>query len=130
MQPKLVYDDGCRYCTWAATLVVDRSDVVPVRLSRVRDDAAVSRLTDEERSRLPEGYEACAQLLTDDGVYSCGEAVERGLVLAGLLPAEIVAQLREYAGYIGLREAVYHFTSNHSDQLATVLAEDPPVRAD
>ena len=61
-----------------------------VRLSRVKDDDADSRLTDEERERLPEGYDECAQLLTDDAEYSCGAATEQALVHAGVLPSELV----------------------------------------
>lgn len=126
MPPKLVYDDDCHYCTWAATFAVKRSDIEPVRLSAVQD--GTSSLTDEERARLHDGYEECAQLITDDAVYSCGAATEQAFVYAGVLPADRVETLRQYAGYIGLREAVYHFMSNHRDTFAKVLHRDPPIQ--
>ena len=125
MVPKLVYDDDCRFCTWSATFAVRRSDVQPVRLSRVR--AGESRLDDDERARLPDGYWECAQLITDDAVYSCGEAVEQSLVIAGVLPATLVDFLRQFEDYARLREAAYHVLSNNRDYVAPVVGRDPPV---
>jgi len=125
MVPKLVYDDDCHFCTWSATYAVKRSDIQPVRLSEVQ--AGRSRLSDEERERLPDGYEECAQLITEDAVYSCGEATEQSLVIAGTLPAELVDFLRQFEDYERLREAVYHFTSNHRDIISKVISRDPPV---
>jgi predicted DCC family thiol-disulfide oxidoreductase YuxK len=125
MAPKLVYDDDCRFCTWSATFAVRRSDVQPVRLSRVEDGR--SRLDEDERARLPEGYEECAQLVTEDAVYSCGAATEQSLVLAGALPAGLVAFLRRFDAYARLREATYHFASDHRDVLAKVISREPPV---
>ncbi|MFC7154719.1 DCC1-like thiol-disulfide oxidoreductase family protein [Halomarina halobia] len=125
MIPKLVYDDDCRFCTWSATFAVRRGDVIPVRLSRV--ERGESRLSDEERERLPEGFEECAQLLTDDAVFSCGAAVERSLVIAGLLPAGVVDVLNRFGAYERLREAVYHLASDQRDRLSNVIGADPPV---
>lgn len=118
MTDKLVYDDECRFCTWAAALAVRRSNLEPV---------GMAWLTDEERERLPHDYEECAQLITDEAVYSCGEATEQALVRAGILPEELVDSLRRYAAYIGLREGVYHFMSNHTDVWANVLHEEAPI---
>lgn len=125
MVPKLVYDDDCRFCTWSATFAVRRSDVQPVRLSRVR--AGESRLDEDERARLPDGYEACAQLITDEAVYSCGAAMEESLVIAGVLPAGLVDFLRQFDDYERLREAGYHLISNNRDYVAPVVGRDPPV---
>jgi predicted DCC family thiol-disulfide oxidoreductase YuxK len=125
MVPKLVYDDGCHFCTWSATFAVRRSDVQPVRLSRVK--AGTSRLTDEERARLPDDYEECAQLVTDEAVYSCGAAVERSLVLAGVLPADLVDFLDQFADYERLRESAYHLLSNNRGYVAPVIGREPPV---
>jgi predicted DCC family thiol-disulfide oxidoreductase YuxK len=125
MVPKLVYDDECKFCTWSATYSVRRSDIQPVRLSAVQ--RGESRLTDQERRRLPEGYEDCAQLLTDDAVYSCGEAVEQSLVIAGTLPAEIASFLREFEDYEWLRERLYHLVSSNRDVVSIVIHRDPPV---
>lgn len=125
MPPKLVYDDDCQFCTWSATFAVKRSDIQPVRLSRVQDGE--SRLTDEERERLPDGYEECAQLITDDAVYSCGAATEQSLVLAGTLPKQVTDFLRQFDDYERLREKVYHLTSNNRDIVSNVISRDPPV---
>lgn len=125
MVPKLVYDDDCHFCTWSATYAVKRSDIQPVRLSEVQEGR--SPLSDEERERLPDGYEECAQLITADAVYSCGKATEQSLVIAGTLPADLVDFLRQFEDYERLREAVYHFTSNHRDVISNVISRDPPV---
>jgi hypothetical protein len=125
MVPKLVYDDDCHFCTWSATYAVKRSDIQPVRLSEVQKGR--SRLSDDERARLPDGYEECAQLITEDAMYSCGEATEQSLVIAGTLPADIVEFMRQFEDYERLREAVYHFTSNHRDVISNVISRDPPV---
>ena len=125
MAPKLVYDDDCHFCTWSATFAVRRSDVVPVRLSEVLDGD--SRLTEEERARLPDGFEECAQLVTDDAVYSCGAATERSLVRAGVIPAELVEFLSGFEDYEKLRERAYGFMSDHRDLLALAIDRDPPV---
>lgn len=125
MVPKLVYDDTCQFCTWSATYVVRRSDIQPVRLSDVQEGE--SPLTDEERKRLPDGYEECAQLITEDAIYSCGAATEQSLVIAGTLPSGLVDFLRNFEDYERLREMVYHLASNNRDIISNVISRDPPV---
>ena len=125
MIPKLIYDDDCHFCTWSATFTVRRSNIQPVRLSRVQEGK--SRLSDDERDRLPDGYEKCAQLITEDAVYSCGAATEQSLVIAGVLPEKLVEFLRQFEDYERLREAVYHFTSDHRDIISNIVGRDPPV---
>ena len=125
MVPKLVYDDDCRFCTWSATFAVRRSDVQPVRLSRVQ--AGESRLSSGERDRLPDGYEKCAQLLTEDAVYSCGAATEQSLVLAGTLPTALVDFLNRFEAYERIRERGYHLVSNNRDIVSKVFHREPPV---
>ena len=123
--PKLVYDDTCHFCTWSATFAVRRSDIQPVKLSEVQ--AGDSRLSDFEREHLPDGYEECAQLITENAVYSCGAATEESLVLAGVLPRRLVEFLRRFETYGRLREKFYHTLSNNRDIVANVLGRDPPV---
>lgn len=125
MVAKLIYDDDCRVCTWAATFAVRRSDIQPIRLSRVQNNE--SQLTDEEHARLPDGYEACAQLVAEDAVYSCGSATEQSLVLAGTAPASLVGFLRRFETYAQLRETVYHLISDNRDIVAHVISRNPPV---
>lgn len=118
MTGKLVYDDECKFCTWAAAFATRRSDLEPV---------GMAWLTDEEKEQLPHDYTECAQLIIGDAVYSCGEATERAFVRAGVLPEDLVESLRENAAYIGLREGLYHFMSNHTDLWANVLHEEAPI---
>lgn len=123
--PKLVYDDDCRFCTWSATFVVRRSDIQPVRLSEVQEEQ--SRLSDLERDRLPDDYEECAQLITENAVYSCGAATEESLVIAGVLPRRLIEFLRRFKTYSWLREKVYHTLSNNRDLVSNVFSREPPV---
>lgn len=125
MIPKLVYDDDCHFCTWSATFAVRRSNIQPVRLSRVQEGE--SRLSDDERDRLPDDYAECAQLITENAVYSCGAATEQSLVAAGVIPETLVDFLRQFEDYERLREAVYHFTSDHRDIISNAIGRNPPV---
>jgi predicted DCC family thiol-disulfide oxidoreductase YuxK len=125
--PKLVYDDDCHFCTWSATFAVRRADIQPVKLSKVQ--AGDSRLSEFEREHLPDGYEECAQLITENAVYSCGAATEESLVLAGVLPRRPVEFLRRFETYGWLRETFYHALSNNRDIVANVLGREPPVSA-
>lgn len=125
MIPKLVYDDTCHFCTWSAVFAVRRSDVQPVRLSNVQ--SGESRLSDEERERLPDGYEECAQLITEDAVYSCGAATEQSLVLTGTIPRGLVGVLNGFEVYETLRERAYHLLSNNRGKVAPLIGMEPPV---
>ncbi|WP_227353285.1 thiol-disulfide oxidoreductase DCC family protein [Haladaptatus salinisoli] len=97
--PRLVYDDDCGFCTWSAEYADARGDFELV---------GFSELTPDQRARLPADYERCAHLLTDDRVYSCGEATEEVLArldsperavvaLFRLLPGPARARIREPA---------------------------------
>jgi len=125
MVPKLVYDDTCQFCTWSAIFAVRRSNIQPVRLSHVEN--GTSRLSSAERGRLPEGYPECAQLITEEAVYSCGAATEQSLVYAGVLPADLVDFLRQFADYERLRESAYRLLSTNRDTIAHVIGREPPV---
>lgn len=117
MSPRLVYDDDCGFCSWWAALVVDRG--VPV--------VGFSDVTEDDRERLPENYETCVHLLTDEAVYSCGEAVEQALVRAHLLPADLVEFLRQFADYESLRDEGYEWVADNRDKLGVVLSAEPPI---
>lgn len=116
MPTRLVYDDDCGFCSWWAALVADRG--VTVR--------GFSALTDEDRERLPDDFRACAHFVTDDTVYSCGEAVERALVGAGILPGEPVSFLRQFADYEHLRDACYNWVAANRDKLGAFVSAEPP----
>ncbi|WP_049923474.1 DCC1-like thiol-disulfide oxidoreductase family protein [Halopiger djelfimassiliensis] len=123
--PKLVYDDDCHFCTWSATFAVRRGNIQPIRLSEVQEGH--SRLGDFERAHLPDDFEECAQLITENAVYSCGAATEESLVIAGVLPRRLIEFLRRFKTYGWLREKTYHTLSNNRDIVSNVLSRDPPV---
>lgn len=115
----LVYDDDCGFCSWCAALVARRSEMGIV---------GFSELTDEERARLPEGYEACVHVLTDEAVYSCGEATEIALERAELLPSEARTFLRQFADYGRLRERLYREAADRRDTWGVLASAEPPAR--
>lgn len=88
MVPKLGYDD-CHLCPWSATFAVRRGDVQPVRLSPVQDGE--SRLGYDERDRLPDGYEECAQLITEREVDARGPRPYSRWCCPGNLPLDLSA---------------------------------------
>ena len=102
--PVLVYDDDCDFCTRSARLVAREGTVTIV---------GFSELSAEHRERLPENFRDCAHLLTEDGVYSCGEAVERSFERAGLVPGFLLATLRSIPGYATARERGYRFVAKN-----------------
>ena len=59
----LVYDGECGFCKWWADYFARRTPLETV---------PYAELTDDLRERLPEDYEDCSHLVTDDAVYSCG----------------------------------------------------------
>ncbi|MDZ7701018.1 MAG: DUF393 domain-containing protein [Halobacteriales archaeon] len=104
---RLVYDDDCGFCTWAACWVVEHGADV--------DLLAFSALSPADRERLPPDWERCAHLLTDGGRYSCGEAMTRAyertdLPLAGWLPT-----LRRVPGFPVVRELGYRVVADNRD---------------
>lgn len=86
-----------------------------------------SRLSETERDRLPDDYDECAQLITEDAVYSCGAATEESLVIAGVLPRRPIRFFQRFSVYRWLRENFYHLLSNNRDIVSKVLSRDPPV---
>lgn len=95
-----VYDEECGFCTWLAAYFGQRADLKLV---------GFAELTDEQRRRLPDEYEECSHLLTDEAVYSCGAAIEQALAAADVPPGsrDIFAFLRQFEDYERLRERLY-----------------------
>lgn len=56
------------------TFAVHRSGIQLIRLLEVQEGRL--RLSDFEQEHLPDNYEECAQLITENAVYSCGAAAE------------------------------------------------------
>ncbi|WP_101295234.1 DCC1-like thiol-disulfide oxidoreductase family protein [Halegenticoccus soli] len=100
--PRLVYDDDCGFCAWSAALANRRG-----RFELV----GFGELTPDQRARLPDDYESCVHLLTDDAVYSCGEATEQALARMNAGLGALAALLRRVPGYPSFREAAYHWVA-------------------
>ncbi|WP_136687725.1 thiol-disulfide oxidoreductase DCC family protein [Halorhabdus amylolytica] len=112
MQPTLVYDDDCGFCTRSARFVARHGSVRIV---------GFSELSHEQRERLPPEYQECAHLLTDDTVYSCGEAVERAFAETELAPAGLFDALGRVPGYPATRERVYRWVAENRGTVGRLL---------
>ena len=108
----LVYDDDCGVCTRAALFIDRHADVEIV---------GFSELTDALRARLPEGFERCAHFVTDEGVYSCGEAMERAYEQTDLPPSTLLPLLRRIPGYAAVRGRAYRVVANNRPLISRLL---------
>ena len=95
-----VYDEDCGFCTWLADYFGRKTDLELV---------GFDELTDAQRERLPEEYEECSHLVTDEAVYSCGAAIEQALARADVPPGsrDLFDFLRQFDDYERFREKVY-----------------------
>lgn len=116
--PRLVYDDRCGFCTWATEFALRRGEFEPV---------GFSELTPDQRARLPPDYETSAHLLTDDAVYSGGEAVEQTLARIYPVLDPVFETLRGIPGYATLRERLYLFGAHRRDLLGKLRRSSPPA---
>jgi predicted DCC family thiol-disulfide oxidoreductase YuxK len=117
--PILVYDDDCGFCTWSARFVAQRSSV---------ELLGFSELTDELLARLPDDYEECAHLVTDEAVYSCGAGMEEAFLQTDLgeplrEPARLLRQFEDYERF---REESYRLVADNRDFFGQFLSADPP----
>ena len=115
-RPQFVYDDACGFCTWVARFVAARSDVELV---------GFSELSPDQRARLPADYDACAHLLVDGTVRSCGRAIEAAVARAYPSLAPVFAALRRLPGYPPLRETAYRWGANHRGLFGRFLSREP-----
>ena len=121
-RPAFVYDDDCGFCTWWADRFADRTDLRVVGFSELPPDL---------RERLPEEYESCSHLVTDERIYSCGASIEEALVRSESEPlSELLAFLRQFEDYERLREHGYRFAADRRDLWGRVLSKTPPARED
>ncbi|SDE73211.1 DCC1-like thiol-disulfide oxidoreductase family protein [Halorientalis regularis] len=121
----LVYDDDCAFCTRSAEYVDDHAPVDIVGFSELAETDLRERLPEG----LPEGYEDCSHLVTEETVYSCGESIERALLMSdvGEEYHAVVEFLREFEEYEQLREWGYeHVAHNRSfwGDLASLVGGD------
>lgn len=112
MRPVLVFDDDCGICTRSAEFLArhDGFDLV-----------GFSELTPEQRNRLPEDWEDCAHFLTDEAVYSCGEAMDEAFARTRLVPYGLVRSLRRVPGYRPVRNRVYRFIADHRPEIGRMI---------
>ena len=101
--PRLVYDDDCGFCKYCVQWVLRFGEFDPV---------GFAELTPDQKARLPTEYEHCMHLLTDDAVYSCGEAAERCLIRCGRIARAGVHLARRVPYWDRLREWGYRFVAD------------------
>ena len=101
--PRLVYDDDCGFCKWCVRIAVRHGEFEPV---------GFGELSPDQRARLPGNYESCMHLLTDEAVYSCGEALEHVVARFGPGWRAAVNVARRVPGWSTLRERGYRFVAD------------------
>ncbi|MFA9515774.1 thiol-disulfide oxidoreductase DCC family protein [Halopenitus sp. H-Gu1] len=101
--PRLVYDDDCGFCKWCVRIAVRHGTFEPV---------GFEELSPDQRARLPEEYESCMHLLTDEAVYSCGEGLEQVIARFGPGWRALVNVARRLPGWPWLRERGYRFVAD------------------
>ncbi|ELZ20133.1 DUF393 domain-containing protein [Haloterrigena sp. SYSU A558-1] len=123
LEPTLVYDDDCGFCTWWADYFDERTDLRIVGFSDLPDHP-------ELRERLPEYYEECSHLVTETRVYSCGASIEEALRRydSGGPVAETLGFLRNFEDYARIREWGYRQVADNRDKWGQLLSKTPPAR--
>lgn len=101
--PRLVYDDDCGFCMYCIRWLLRFGEFDPV---------GFGELTPDQKARLPEEYDDCMHLLTDDAVYSCGEAAEQCLARCGSVGMALAGLLRRLPYWDRLRERGYRFVAD------------------
>ena len=120
-RPRLVFDDDCGFCTWWVEYVAARGSF---------DVVGFSALSAEDRASLPDDWERCAHLLTDDGVYSCGAAVEEAAVRLETPSRYPAVAFRLLPQRERPREWLYRLAADNRDVLGKVVRREPPARAE
>ncbi|PSQ13550.1 DUF393 domain-containing protein [Halobacteriales archaeon QS_8_69_73] len=112
-----VYDDDCGFCMWWADYFADRTALEMV---------AFSELSDDRLERLPNDYEECSHLLTDEEVFSCGAAIEQALARADVPPGagDLFGFLRQFEDYERLREELYRAGADRRDVLGQFVSAE------
>ncbi|MCU4802034.1 DUF393 domain-containing protein [Halobacteria archaeon HArc-gm2] len=116
--PRLVYDDQCGFCTWSVELALRHGEFEAV---------GFSELSPDQRARLPESYDRCMHLLTDDAAYSCGAAAERTIELALPATRPLFGALRQVPGYARFREGLYRWIGDRRAIWGRYRSASPPA---
>ncbi len=111
--PRLVYDDDCGFCTWCVERFAERGEFELV---------GYSALSPDQLARLPDEYEDCMHLLTDDAVYSCGAALEEVLSRTDRPSRTVAAALGTVPGSETLWETGYRFGADRRGVFGKVLS--------
>ncbi len=98
-----MYDDDCGFCTFCVSHALDLGEFEAVGFSSMGDDL---------RARLPADYEECMHLVTDDAVYSCGEAVEQVARRTGAAGWWLTAGAKGLPKYPTAREKLYRWAAD------------------
>lgn len=117
-RPRLVYDDQCGFCTWSVELALRHGSFEPV---------GFSQLSADQRERLPDEYERCMHLLTDDAIYSCGAAAERTIERTVPAIRPLFSMLRHVPGYARFRERLYRWIGDRRAIWGRYRSASPPA---
>lgn len=119
--PVFVYDDDCGFCTWWAEFFRAHSDLQII---------GFSELDPHLRDRLPDAFETCSHLVTDEAIYSCGASIEEAFLRTdvGSLARLVVGIFRRFRGYRAIREWSYRRGANNRDRWGKLLSRTPPAR--
>lgn len=101
--PRLVYDDDCGFCMWCVRWALRLGEFEPV---------GFSDLSPDQKARLPDDYENCMHLLTDDATYSCGEALAQAAERCGPVPRTVVRLARKLPRWEAIREKGYRWVAD------------------
>ncbi|MFC7237174.1 thiol-disulfide oxidoreductase DCC family protein [Saliphagus sp. GCM10025317] len=117
--PRLVYDDDCGFCTWCAEYADARGAFELV---------GFEELSPDQLARLPDDYETCAHLLTQDRVYSCGEALEEAVARLETPDRFVARAFQRLPGHSRLREWGYRAVADNRVLFGKIASRDPPAR--
>ena len=101
--PRLVYDHDCGFCQWCVRWMLRFGSFTPV---------SYEELTPDQKARLPDEYDNCMHLLTDDAVYSCGEALEQVALRCGFVLRTVFGLLSHLPRWERIRERGYRFVAD------------------
>jgi predicted DCC family thiol-disulfide oxidoreductase YuxK len=76
------------------------------------DPVGFGELTTDQQARLPDEYNNCMHLLTDNAVYSCGEGFEQCIAHCGTTGASIVQIARLVPLWEDIRKHGYQFIAD------------------
>lgn len=111
-KPKLVYDDDCGFCTRSALYISRESEVALVPFSSVSPPL---------EDNLPENWQECAHLVTEDSIYSGGEAMVRAYELTDGRLSPFLGILRYIPGYEIVRDMIYDWITDHRPLVSRIL---------